>query len=323
MTSSAYEEKLASTRAEAIHASVATVLELDKQYLNGELDLGYKGMPAKPLPIDEIENIVWLVITDDHEVRTKFLAEYDKEMVRLRRGGRKLPAKITGKITRSGGQVVRMSFDRKPDDQPPPTKPPPTPPRIETHVGGTVVDKPEKMKEEKIEEAERAGITRKILVTSARGAHTRLEGGGVSTADFAEAAIDWYLLGESDAVIANKLYSFGITGAFRTARPIYDPNEYQQNGELQPLKMVWEGSPALAGNAEKNFLSAMDAFCSKHPGFKGEIGMLGRKYDMDCKGGKRRRRVLREGELSFDCFSILPLPGRSTCDELCIIIQRE
>ena len=321
MTSSAYEEKLASTRAEAIHASVATVLELEKQYLNGELDLGYKGMPAKPLPIDEIENIVWLVITDDHEVRTKFLAEYDNEMVVLIRGGRKLPAKITGKITRSGGQVVRMSFDRNPDDQPP-TETPPTP-KIKTHVGGTVVDKPEKTKEEKIEEAETAGTPRRILVTSARGAHTRLEGGDVSTADFAEAAIDWYLLGESDAVIANKLYSFGMTAAFRTARPIYDPNEYQQNGELQPLKMVWEGSPALAGNAEKNFLSAMDAFCHKHPGFKGEIGMLGRKYDMDCKGGKQRSRMLREGELSFDRFSILPLSGRSTCDELCIISQRE
>lgn len=329
MTSQAYEDKLASTRAEAIEASVATALELEKQYLRGELELGYKGMLAKPLPIDEIENIVWLVITDDHEVRTKFLADYDKEVVGLRKGGRKLPAKITGKFTKSGGQTVRMSFDRKPDDPAPPTEkpppPPPPPPKIKTHVGGTIVDKPEKAEEGKIEEAETAGIPRKVLVTSARGAHTRLEGGGVSTADFAEAAIDWYLLGESDAVIANKLYSFGMTAAFRTARPIYDPKEYQHNGELEPLKMVWEGSPALAGDTQKNFLSAMDAFCLKHPGFKGEIGMLGRKYDMDCKGGKqrRRRRMLREGELSFESFSILPLPGRSNCDELCIITSRQ
>ena len=293
-TSQEYEDKLARTRAESIKASVATALELETQYLRGELDLGYKGMPAKPLPINEIENIVWLVITDDHEVRTKFLADYDEKIVRLRKGGRKLPAKITGKITRSGGQTVRVSYIRKPDDRTPPTQKPPPPPKIKTHVGGTVVDKAEKTVEEKIEESEAAGITRRILVTSARGTHTRPEGGGVSTADFAEAAIDWYLLGESDAVIASKLYSFGVMGAFRTARPIYDPNEYQQSGKLKPLKMVWEGSPALDENMlQKKFLAAMDKICLGHPGFKGEVGMLGRKYNVDCNSGKQRKRVLR------------------------------
>ena len=324
MTSQEYEDKLANTRAESVAASATTALELERRYLNGELGLGYKGMPANPLPINEIEHIVWLVITDDPEVRTQFLEEYDKEMVGLRKGGtsRKLPAKITGKITKSGGQTIRVSYDRKPEDQPPPTKSPQAP-KIKTHVGGTTVDKPEKTEGKKMEEAKIAGITRRIVVTSARGAHTRLEGGGVSTADFAEAFIDWYLLGESDAVIANKLYSFGMTAAFRTARPIYDPNEYQQSGELKPLKMVWEGSPALGGDNQKNFLRVMDSFCLKHPGFKGEVGMLGRKYDMDCKGGKQRRRKLREGELSFHRFSILPMPGRSNCDVLCIISERE
>ena len=161
------------------------------------------------------------------------------------------------------------------------------------------MDKHEKTKEEKIVDAKAAGITRRIFVTSARGAHTKLEGGGVSTADFAEAAIDWYLLGESDAVIANKLYTFGITGAFRTARPIYDPNEYQQSGVLEPLKMVWEGpNPALDENTlQEKFLAAMDKICLGHPGFKGEVGMLGRKYNVDCNGDKQRRGVLREGEL--------------------------
>ena len=233
---------------------------------------------------------------------------------------RKLPAKITGKITKSGGQVVRVKFDRDSNGETTLTQQ--APPKIKTHVGGTVVDKPKKTEEEKIEEAETVGITRRILVTSARGAHTRPEGGTVSTADFAEAFIDWYLIGESDAVVASKTYSFGMTAAFRTARPIFDPSEYQQNGELQPLKMVWEGAHDLGGNDQKNFMAAMDAFCLKHPGFKGEVGMLGRKYDMDCRDGKQRRS-LRVGELTYDHFSILPMPGHTTCEALCIISQRE
>ena len=323
-TSEAYEENLAKTREESIAASASTALELERKYLSGELDLGYKGMPAKPLPVNEIENVVWLVITDDQEVRAQFLANYDEKLIGRNNQRRKLPAKITGKITKSGGQVVRVKFDRDSDGKTTLTQQaPPPPPKIKTHVGGTVVDKPEKTEEEKIEEAESVGITRRILVTSARGAHTRPEGGTVSTADFAEAFIDWYLIGESDAVVASKVYSFGMTAAFRTARPIFDPNEFQENGELQPLKMVWEGAHDLGGDNQKNFMAAMDAFCLKHPGFKGEVGMLGRKYDMDCKGRDQRRRRLRKGELSYDRFSLLAIPGYTTCEELCIINQRE
>jgi len=317
MTSAAYEEKLAKTRAESISSSVAAVLELERRYLSGgELDLGYKGMPAKPLPRDEIDNVVWLVITDDNEVRTKFLAEYDKKNI----GTRRNLAKITGKITKHGTNVIRVDVNQMKPDKPKIETHVERPPKIETHVGGTVIEKPEKTEEEKLEKAEIVSITRRVLVTSARGRHTRLEGGGVDTADFSEAFIDWYLIGESDAVIANKLYSFGVTASFRTARPIYDPLEYQQNGELKPLQMVYEGAPALEGANQESFLKTMDQFCVKHPGFKGKISMLGRQYDMNCAPKKRRR--LREGELSFDRFSVIPLPGYSACEDLCIITQR-
>ena len=312
MTSDAYEEKLAKTRGESIASSVATVLHLEKKYLSGELDLGYKGKPAKPLPRDEIEHIIWLVITDDHEVRTKFLADHDGIVVGNRR---RLGAKITGKITKTGDQVVRVKVDQSQDK----TQVERPPPKIKTHIGGTVSDKPEKTEDEKLQEAKNVGITRRILATSSAGAHTRPEG-GVSTADFAEAIIDWYLIGESEAVIADKQYSFGITAAFRTARPIYDAHEYQQKGDLKPLQMVYEGASALDGANQESFMKVVNAFCLKHPDFRGKIGMLGRKYDMDCHGGKRRR--LRKGALIYDRFSIFSLPGHSSCNALCIIAQR-
>ena len=62
---------------------------------------------------------------------------------------------------------------------------------------------------------------RSILVTQSRGAHSK-PGADPSTADFAEAFLDWYLMGESDAVVADHNGpSFGDTAAFRTARPYY------------------------------------------------------------------------------------------------------
>lgn len=64
-------------------------------------------------------------------------------------------------------------------------------------------------------------IPREVLGTRSRGMHTRT-GRNPSTADFAEALIDWYLIGESDLVIMSERFSFGATGALRTARPIYD-----------------------------------------------------------------------------------------------------
>jgi hypothetical protein len=63
------------------------------------------------------------------------------------------------------------------------------------------------------------GIPRTIVTTQTRGAHTKPQA-NPTTIDWAEAFLDWYLLGESDYVLGD--YSgptFGDTAAFRTLRP--------------------------------------------------------------------------------------------------------
>ena len=71
-------------------------------------------------------------------------------------------------------------------------------------------------------EAERT-VSRSVVVTGARGIHTRPRR-KPSTDEFAEAMVDWLLIGESDALIANPQLSFGFTGALRTSRPFFDAN---------------------------------------------------------------------------------------------------
>jgi hypothetical protein len=69
--------------------------------------------------------------------------------------------------------------------------------------------------------------TRQVLVTQARGKHTR-PGSHPGTDDFAEAFLDWYLIGESNAVITNnRWYSYGFMGAARTSRPFYEASPNQ------------------------------------------------------------------------------------------------
>jgi len=64
--------------------------------------------------------------------------------------------------------------------------------------------------------------TRQVLTTNAKGKHTR-PGSHPDTDVFAEAFLDWYLIGESNAVITNnQWYSFGFMGAARTSRPMYE-----------------------------------------------------------------------------------------------------
>ena len=68
-------------------------------------------------------------------------------------------------------------------------------------------------------------VVREIVTTRSRGVHTkpRLE---PSTSDFAEALLDWYLIGESDFVVMDSgSLSFGGTAALRTARPVYDATD--------------------------------------------------------------------------------------------------
>ena len=69
-------------------------------------------------------------------------------------------------------------------------------------------------------------IKREVVVTRARGAHTKA-GITPSNADFAEALIDWYLLGESDFIISTRESTFGTTAGLRTARPIYQITRLQ------------------------------------------------------------------------------------------------
>jgi hypothetical protein len=77
---------------------------------------------------------------------------------------------------------------------------------------------------------------RTILTTQSRGAHTKTRNNEPSTADFAEAFLDWYLIGESDAVIADhRAPSFGNTATFRTARPYYKvPKEGGRCTRVEP-----------------------------------------------------------------------------------------
>jgi hypothetical protein len=72
-------------------------------------------------------------------------------------------------------------------------------------------------------------VRREIVTTQSRGVHTRSRR-GPSTADFAEAMIDWYLIGESDLVVNDdSSVSFGGTATLRTARPLYKPPYYDNS----------------------------------------------------------------------------------------------
>jgi hypothetical protein len=65
-------------------------------------------------------------------------------------------------------------------------------------------------------------IPREIVTTTSRGVQTRTAR-NPSTVDFAEALIDWYLIGESDLVVtSNQAYTFAATASLRTTRPFYD-----------------------------------------------------------------------------------------------------
>jgi len=70
-------------------------------------------------------------------------------------------------------------------------------------------------------------IPRKVVTTGSEGRHTRFSE-LPSTTVFAEAFIDWFLLGESDLVITDE-YSFADTAAMRTSRPVI------KHGALSPF----------------------------------------------------------------------------------------
>ena len=79
-------------------------------------------------------------------------------------------------------------------------------------------------------------IPRQVLMTGARGIHVR-SFRKPSTDEFAEAFLDWYLIGESDVVVTDQSSSFGPTAAMRTARPIYRGPHCDK-----PLSLIHEAS---------------------------------------------------------------------------------
>jgi hypothetical protein len=85
--------------------------------------------------------------------------------------------------------------------------------------------------------ASSTSISRQVLTTTSKGTHTRPKR-SPTTADVAEAMIDWYLIGESHVVVEINSVSFGQTASLRTARPIYDGYKCQRLTEQRGDDMV-------------------------------------------------------------------------------------
>lgn len=82
---------------------------------------------------------------------------------------------------------------------------------------------------------------RKVLTTTSRGAHTKVTR-DPSLVDFAEAMVDWYLIGEADVVIMDHMsVSFGGTAAMRTARTVYDASTTQSKSGCQKAIPIHKG----------------------------------------------------------------------------------
>lgn len=70
------------------------------------------------------------------------------------------------------------------------------------------------------------GTNRTVLFSQSHGRHSRPQR-NPSTHDVAEGLLDWYLLGETNAVIMNNAwYSFGFTASLRTSRVVYEAGRY-------------------------------------------------------------------------------------------------
>ena len=70
------------------------------------------------------------------------------------------------------------------------------------------------------------GTNRTVLFSQSQGRHSRPQR-NPSTNDVAEGLLDWYLLGETNAVIMNSAwYSFGFTASLRTSRVVYEAGRF-------------------------------------------------------------------------------------------------
>ena len=75
-----------------------------------------------------------------------------------------------------------------------------------------------------------------VLTTTAKGTHTRASR-NPQNADFGEAFIDWWLMGEADVLVTSSpFYSFGTSAALRTSIPLYD------GSDCKLLPVVQEGA---------------------------------------------------------------------------------
>lgn len=87
-------------------------------------------------------------------------------------------------------------------------------------------------------------IPRKVITTSSQGIQTR-PARDPSTSDFADAALDWFLIGEADVLVTLGATSFGTTAALRTAMPLYMYTA--NNGECALRHLDNDGSAVLPG----------------------------------------------------------------------------
>ena len=177
--------------------AVQCALIQEQRYLSGEEGGWRAGRP-------EVGGVVWMVITDSPAVKRRVVNLHGGEKVRV---GAEVgfEAQVeeesgtgTGTGTGTGAGVGPLAYDGDG-----PSAAPYSP-----------------------NEAGSRTVPRTVLTTNSKGAHTRPKGGDhrdveSATADFAEALVDWWLLGETDLVVASREHSFGALAAMRTARPIY------------------------------------------------------------------------------------------------------
>ena len=89
---------------------------------------------------------------------------------------------------------------------------------------------------------DRKKVSRRVISTQSQGIQTR-PARNPSTGDFADAALDWWLIGEADMLITHGAMSFGTTAALRTAIPFYTA----MKGECKRRELDMDGSAVVPG----------------------------------------------------------------------------
>jgi len=93
----------------------------------------------------------------------------------------------------------------------------------------------------------RRKVPRRVISTQSQGIQTR-PARNPSTGDFADAALDWWLIGEADIVVTHGVMSFGTTAALRTALPLYTAIK----GECKRRELDMDGSAIVPGFLQVN-----------------------------------------------------------------------